>query len=178
VFTTALSAQQSQFLLMVFERRQPHWLAVTGALLRFNLGNLELEQLQLHWKLVKLTRSTLETFVATTTVLEVALLLLTFWKRAELAGAFLVMHLLIAGVIVHPQSPVEFWYSQTALAKQANELFHKHDEVMLRLVFPQISPEHPVGRQLKVTFLFTLVTVVTFCLVTMVLFLHWHFSVV
>ena len=73
---------------------------------------------------------------------------------------------------------MEFWYSQTALAKQANELFHKHVEVMLRFVFPQISPEHPVGRQLKVTFLFTLVTVVTFCLVTRVLFLHWHFSVV
>ena len=100
----------------VFEARQPHCSAVTGALFRFNLGNLELEQLQLHWKLVILTRSTLVTFVGTTTILEVALRLVTFWKRAELAAAFLVMHLLISGVMVHPQSPVDSWYSQAALA--------------------------------------------------------------
>jgi hypothetical protein len=80
-------------------------------------------------------------------------------------------------MIVQPQSPVDSWYSQAALAKQANELFHLQDEVKLAmLMFPQISPEQPVGLQLKVTVLLTLKEVVTFCLVIMVLFLHWHFS--
>lgn len=72
---------------------------------------------------------------------------------------------------------MDSWYSQAALAKQANELFHLQDEVKLAmLIFPQISPEQPVGLQLKVTVLLTLKEVVTFCLVIMVLFLHWHFS--
>ena len=115
--TVFLSVQQSQALRVALEEEpQPHWLAVMGALVRLKRGNRELEQLQAKELFVKFIRSTLEVFTCTTTSLEVALRLVTFWKRAALATALLVMQVLTAGVRVQPQSPVDCWYSQAALA--------------------------------------------------------------
>jgi len=72
---------------------------------------------------------------------------------------------------------VEFWYSQTAFEKQAKVLFHLQVVLTIpRATLPQISLLHPIGLQVKVVVLLTIVVVETLYLVRVVLFWHWQDS--